>query len=60
MKSKTMILVSVGAIAGGVIFFFLPGAVGIMSPDAWYDNPLAWIFVGAVVGAGVGWMAGKK
>lgn len=55
-----MISVGVGALVGGVIFFFLPGVVGIMSPDAWYDDPVAWILVGAVVGAGIGWMVGKR
>lgn len=60
MESKTAISVSVGAIVGGIIFFFFPGVIGIMSPDAWYDNPLAWIFVGVVVGAGIGWMVGKR
>lgn len=60
MESKTVISVSVGAIVGGIILFFLPGVIGIMSPDAWYDNPLAWMLVGAIVGAGMGWIVGRR
>jgi hypothetical protein len=52
IKSVT---ITAAAFLGGMMAFILPGQLGIMSPDKWYDDPLVLIVIGLIIGGIVGW-----